>query len=169
MTSCCNTPRSLLSVISLCAVVAVSSGSAIAQVTGTGSPSQDSPQKTPQSEAAPQPGGVNTGGAHAAVLDSQHRPITAGGFVKTGPVIFRDIAQKAGLTVWKHTMGTPDKRYIIETNGSGVGLIDYDNDGWLDIYFVNGSTFDAMSGKADSAKGRALSQQSRWHFHRCSR
>jgi enediyne biosynthesis protein E4 len=153
VTSCCNTPRSLLSVISLCAVVAVSSGSAIAQVPGTESPSRDSQQKTPQSEAAqPQAGGVNTGGAHMAVLDSQHRPITAGGFVKTGPVIFQDIAQKAGLTVWKHTMGTSDKRYIIETNGSGVGLIDYDNDGWLDIYFVNGSTFDAVSGKAPAPK-----------------
>ncbi|WP_433966351.1 CRTAC1 family protein [Tunturiibacter gelidiferens] len=45
-------------------------------------------------------------------------------------------------------MGTPEKKFIIETNGSGVGLIDYDNDGWLDIYLVNGSTYDAMSGKA---------------------
>ena len=44
-------------------------------------------------------------------------------------------------------MGTKEKKYIIETNGSGVGLIDYDNDGWLDIYVVNGSTFDALDGK----------------------
>jgi len=35
----------------------------------------------------------------------------------------------------------------LETDGSGVGLIDYDNDGWLDIYLVNGSTYDAISGK----------------------
>src|SRR5579864_2687551 len=97
-------------------------------------------------------GGVNTGQPHAAVLDKEHRPITAGGFVKTGPVIFQDIAAKAGLTTWKHTMGTPEKRYIIETNGSGVGLIDYDNDGWLDIYLVNGSTADALNGKAPAPK-----------------
>lgn len=95
---------------------------------------------------------VNTGGVHAAVLDAQHRPITAGGFVKSGPVIFEDISQKAGLDTWKHTMGSPEKNYIIETNGSGVGLIDYDNDGWLDIYFVNGSTPDAMAGKAAPPK-----------------
>jgi hypothetical protein len=44
-------------------------------------------------------------------------------------------------------MGTPQKKYILETDGSGVGLIDYDNDGWLDIYLVNGSTYDAISGK----------------------
>ena len=44
-------------------------------------------------------------------------------------------------------MGAADKRLIIDTNGSGVGLIDYDNDGWLDIYIVNGSTFDALTAK----------------------
>jgi hypothetical protein len=97
---------------------------------------------------APAVGGANTGGAHAAVLDKEHRPITAGGFVKDGPVLFEDIARKAGLTTWKHVMGTPEKKFIIEANGSGVGLIDYDNDGWLDIYFVNGSTYDGESGKA---------------------
>ena len=75
-------------------------------------------------------------------------PITASGIVNSGPIVFKDIAEQAGLTGWKHIMGTPEKRLIIETNGSGVGLIDYDNDGWLDIYFVNGSTFDAMDGKA---------------------
>ncbi len=93
-------------------------------------------------------GGVSTGGAHPVVLDTQHRPITAGGFVKTGPVIFMDVAKAAGLTTWTHRMGTPEKNYIIETVGSGVALLDYDNDGWLDIYLVNGSTYDAMAGKA---------------------
>jgi enediyne biosynthesis protein E4 len=97
-------------------------------------------------------GGSNTGGAHAAVFDAEHRPITAGGFTATGPVLFEDIARQAGLTTWKHVMGTPDKQFIIETNGSGVGLLDYDNDGWLDIYLVNGSTYDALSGKATSPK-----------------
>jgi hypothetical protein len=97
-------------------------------------------------------GGSNTGAPHAAVLDAEHRPITAGGFTKTGPVLFKDIAREAGLTTWKHVMGTPEKHFIIETNGSGVGLLDYDNDGWLDIYLVNGSTYDAMSGKTTAPK-----------------
>ena len=44
-------------------------------------------------------------------------------------------------------MGAADKGLIVDTNGSGVGLIDYDNDGWLDIYLVNGSTFNALDGK----------------------
>ena len=90
------------------------------------------------------------GSSHPVQLDSHQRPITAGGFVATGPVIFEDISEKAGVTHWTHKMGEPDKRYILETNGSGVGLIDYDNDGWLDIYLVNGSTFKALDGKEAS-------------------
>ncbi len=81
------------------------------------------------------------------MLDEQNRPITEGGFVKTGPVIFQDATKSSGLATWHHTMGTPEKTYILETVGSGVGLLDYDNDGWLDIYLVNGSTYDALSGK----------------------
>jgi hypothetical protein len=78
----------------------------------------------------------------------EHRPpITASGFVKTGPIVFEDIFEKAGLTRWTHKMGTPEKKYIVETKGSGVGLIDYDNSGWLSIYVVNGSTVDALTGK----------------------
>jgi len=92
--------------------------------------------------------GMASGEQHQAQYDAQHRIITAGGFVKTGPVVFQDIAKAAGLTSWHHTSGTPDKPYIVEAKGPGVCLIDYDNDGWLDIYFVNGSTLDAMNGKA---------------------
>jgi hypothetical protein len=91
---------------------------------------------------------VSTGAPQAPVLDEQHRPITAGGFAQGGPHIFNDIAEKSGLAGWRHTMGTVAKNYILETIGSGVGLIDYDNDGWLDIYLVNGSTYAAEEGKA---------------------
>ena len=95
----------------------------------------------------PMSGGASTGGTHAAVHDAQNRPITAGGFVKQGPVVFVDDTHHAGLDTWTHHMGTPEKKFILDTNGSGVGLLDYDNDGWLDIYIVNGSTYDALSGK----------------------
>jgi len=100
------------------------------------------------SQGAHTEGAVSTGAAHPAVLDAEHRPITAGGFVDSGPIVFQDIAQKAGLSGWRHVMGTPEKQFIIETVGSGVALLDYDNDGWLDIYLVNGSTYDAENGKA---------------------
>jgi enediyne biosynthesis protein E4 len=51
---------------------------------------------------------------------------------------FEDIAEKAGLTV-AH-ISSPDKKYIVESMSGGVGLIDCDNDGKLDIITVNGST-----------------------------
>src|SRR6202051_1887405 len=51
---------------------------------------------------------------------------------------FEDIAQKSGLTV-SH-ISSPDKKYIVESMSGGVGLIDCDNDGKLDIITVNGST-----------------------------
>jgi hypothetical protein len=86
------------------------------------------------------------------VKDSENRPITAGGFVDAGPVVFEDISKQAGLTAWKHKMGGPEKTYILETPGSGVALLDYDNDGWLDLYVVNGSTYAALDGKEPAPK-----------------
>jgi enediyne biosynthesis protein E4 len=114
-----------------------------AQAAGSAADSQKAAEGAAQTSA----GGVETGAPRPAQFDAQRRPITAGGFVASGPVVFEDDSEKAGLTHWSHRMGSPQKKYIIETNGSGIGLIDYDNDGWLDIYVVNGSTFDALDGK----------------------
>jgi hypothetical protein len=94
-------------------------------------------------------GGIASAGIFAPVYDEHRRPITAGGFVDTGTVVFEDATKPAGLSAWRHEMGTPQKKYILETDGSGLALIDYDNDGWLDIYLVNGSTYDAMAGKRE--------------------
>jgi len=94
-------------------------------------------------------GGIATGGTFQATFDAQKRPITAGGFVKTGPTVFMNTAEQAGLTSWRHKAGTPEKQFILEAKGPGVALIDFNNDGWLDIYLVNGSTFEALDGKED--------------------
>src|SRR5436309_14128401 len=106
---------------------------------------EPSPAKAPASQQ-PQMG-CSTGVAHAAQKDAQSRPITAGGFVDGAPVVFTDITKQAGLDKFHHRSGTPEKKSIIETPGSGVALIDYDNDGWLDIYLLNGSTIPALKGK----------------------
>src|SRR3989442_4692261 len=51
-------------------------------------------------------------------------------------VQYEDIAVKAGLNA-RHVTGDDDKKYILETTGSGVALLDYDNDGFQDIFLVN--------------------------------
>jgi len=100
--------------------------------------------------------GVTTGAAHAAVKDSQHRPITAGGFVDNAPVVFIDATKEAGLDRFHHHSGTPGKATILETMGSGVALLDYDNDGWLDIFLLNGSTIAALQGKESPLRAMLL-------------
>src|SRR5216684_3043677 len=104
-------------------------------------------QNTEPAHTQGQQSGTSTGIAHAPVKDALSRPITAGGFVDNAPVIFSDITRAAGLDKFLHKFGTPDKSTILETPGSGVALLDYDNDGWLDIYLLNGSTFPALKGK----------------------
>ena len=120
---------------------------AATSVTATCALAQDTETNKPQQPQPPVSSGVSTGAAHAAVKDSKQRPITAGGFVDGAPVVFIDIAKQAGLTKFRHRSGSPEKNTIIETPGSGVALLDYDNDGWLDIYILNGSTAPALLGK----------------------
>jgi hypothetical protein len=57
--------------------------------------------------------------------------------------LFRDVTAEAGIT-FRH-QSAPEKKYIVESMGGGVALIDYDGDGLLDIYFVNSLTVDTAS------------------------
>ncbi len=62
---------------------------------------------------------------------------------------FIDTAEKAGLTMTNVFGGKDTKKYIIETTGTGVAIFDYDNDGWPDIFLVNGTTLEGFPpGKA---------------------
>ena len=54
--------------------------------------------------------------------------------------MFRDITREAGITFQHHA--APEKKYIVESMSGGVALFDYDNDGRLDIYFVDSLTVD---------------------------
>ena len=56
-----------------------------------------------------------------------------------------NIARQAGLTAVNVNGGDTSKKYLIETTGSGVAFIDYDNDGWLDIFLVNGSRLEGST------------------------
>ncbi len=55
------------------------------------------------------------------------------------PAWFVDVAQKAGLTARNVNGSETAKRYIVEATGSGVAILDYDHDGWPDIFLVNGT------------------------------
>ena len=54
-----------------------------------------------------------------------------------GPAWFIDVAGQAGLRMENVNGGIDTKKYIIETTGSGVAILDYDKDGWPDIFLVN--------------------------------
>jgi enediyne biosynthesis protein E4 len=79
--------------------------------------------------------GVATGNGVATPA----RPLPPG--MKPPVVNFVDIALQAGLTTVDVSGAEKNKQYIVETTGSGVAIVDYDNDGLPDILFVNGNRF----------------------------
>ena len=74
----------------------------------------------------------------AGVLQAQPYPPTA---EHPAPAWYVDVAGKAGITVRNVNGAVSGKRYILESTGSGVAILDYDRDGWPDIFVVNGSDF----------------------------
>ena len=57
---------------------------------------------------------------------------------------FRNTAREAGLTAVTVFGGTETNKYLLETTGSGVAVLDFDADGWLDIFLVNGSVLEGF-------------------------
>jgi len=77
-------------------------------------------------------------------------------------IVFSDVTNQTGIT-FKHTDGGSGKRYIMETVASGLALFDYDNDGDVDIYFLNGEPLKGT--KFDAPPKNALYRnEGNWKF-----
>src|SRR3954466_14367408 len=59
---------------------------------------------------------------------------------QNAPVVFSNIAAQAGIN-FKHENGASPQKFMPETMGAGALIFDYDNDGWPDIFLVNGGSF----------------------------
>src|SRR5688500_18095549 len=71
---------------------------------------------------------------------------------QTAPSIFSDAAKQAGIN-FKHENGASPQKYLPETMSAGAVIFDYDNDGWPDIFLVNGGSF-VDRGTATAARHR---------------
>ena len=78
---------------------------------------------------------------------------------------FVDVAEESGVDLLTLS-GTPYKAYIVESTTGGTSVFDYDNDGDVDIYIVNGSR---LAGFAEAAAPRATLYRNdgNWRFFRC--
>ena len=85
------------------------------------------------------------------------------------PAWFVDVADAAGIRMTDVNGGVKSKRYIIESTGSGVAILDYDNDGWPDIFFRQRHYAGRFIWRALFETNQSpLSQQARWHVYRCN-
>ena len=69
-------------------------------------------------------------------------------------VQFVNVAREAGLRAKTIFGGEKKNRYLLETTGCGVAFFDYDNDGWLDIFLVNGTRFETKFPKGSEPVNR---------------
>ena len=72
------------------------------------------------------------------------RPLPQG--LEAPAVDYRDIAKQAGLTGVNVSGDEQEKTYIVETTGNGVAIFDYNNDGLMDLFFVNADRFEDGQG-----------------------
>src|SRR5262249_6799341 len=83
------------------------------------------------------------GGALGAVLLPRRAGARSLAVEAPGRILFTDVTAAAGLLHATNVSGSPeDKQLILEEMGGGAAFFDYDNDGWLDIFLVNGTSLD---------------------------
>ncbi len=78
---------------------------------------------------------------------SQSQPLKPVAAPSSAPVTYVEVTAKESGITWIHDNGHSDERYLPETCGGGGLFFDYDNDGWMDIYFVNSGLSDFYTPK----------------------
>jgi hypothetical protein len=87
-----------------CAFILIAGLSANSQAP-SGPPQQTQPGQKPGMSS-----GIAAGVQAAPQYDEQKRPITAGGFVDKGTIVFEDATKASGLSTWQHVMGKKEKK-----------------------------------------------------------
>jgi hypothetical protein len=75
-------------------------------------------------------------------------PVSAGPALATSPdppPLFEEVPPARSGITWRHVNGRSPEYYLPETTGAGCAFVDYDNDGWMDIYLVNSGNCDFLS------------------------
>jgi hypothetical protein len=88
------------------------------------------------------PAGLAGSAATARLLQNVSSVIATPGASEVPQSLFEQIPAVASRITWKHVNGRSSEYYLPETTGAGCAFLDYDNDGWMDMYLVN-------SGKCD--------------------
>ncbi|MCR4411936.1 MAG: CRTAC1 family protein [Thermoguttaceae bacterium] len=70
-----------------------------------------------------------------------------------GPIVLSDVTDRSGVD-FHHTDGSGGRKYIVETVTAGLATFDYDGDGWIDIYFLNGRPLEGTPPPAEPPKNR---------------
>jgi hypothetical protein len=103
--------------------------------------------------------GVNVGST--AVTGARR---TAGITDPKAPVVFEDVTARTVLAQFRHSSGSRQKDYIVETVSGGVAVFDYDNDGLPDIYLLNGSSIGAELGRERAPRAALYRNLGGWKF-----
>ncbi len=74
-----------------------------------------------------------------------------------------DVTRESGID-FVHSSGASGIGYIVEAMTGGVALFDYDNDGWIDIFFCNGSPLKGSKESADKLHHRLYRNLGNWKF-----
>ncbi|HYN84053.1 MAG TPA: CRTAC1 family protein [Pyrinomonadaceae bacterium] len=96
---------------------------------------------TTTATVAPQDAAVNA----SATPDPAATPTPTPAPRPSGAIEYADVTNEAGIR-FKHNSGAAGKKYLPETMGAGAAFLDYDNDGWQDIFLVNSTSWPGERG-----------------------